>query len=161
MTYTVNRADGATARQRLATRVMDFTFQAPGGTGIVSARRAPFDTRDHEAEQTARSPITLTDDKPASEPVNGATLLDETAALIRRHVVMTEAQAHACALWTGAAHAVDGLQRMPMLLVSSNAPECGKTTAATLLSGLVPRPVMVSNLTPAVLFRCSIGTRRR
>ena len=42
---------------------------------------------------------------------------------------------------------------MPMLLVSSNAPECGKTTAATLLSGLVPRPVMVSNLTPAVLFR--------
>ena len=27
------------------------------------------------------------------------------------------------------------------------------TTAATLLSGLVPRPVMVSNLAPAVLFR--------
>jgi putative DNA primase/helicase len=66
---------------------------------------------------------------------------------------MTVAQADACALWTGAAHAIDGLQRMPMLLVSSNAPECGKTTAATLLSGLVPRPVMVSNLTPAVLFR--------
>lgn len=42
---------------------------------------------------------------------------------------------------------------MPMLLLSSNAPECGKSTAATLLSGIVPRPVMVSSLTPAVLFR--------
>jgi len=114
---------------------------------------AALDSHDHEPEQTARNTITLTDDQPAPEPVNGATLLDETAALIRRHVVMTEAQADACALWTGAAHAIDGLQRMPMLLVSSNAPECGKTTAATLLSGLVPRPVMVSNLAPAVLFR--------
>jgi putative DNA primase/helicase len=42
---------------------------------------------------------------------------------------------------------------MPMLLFSSPTPECGKTTAATTISGLVPRPVMVANLTPAVLFR--------
>lgn len=114
---------------------------------------AAFDTRDDEPDKTASHTITLPDDEPAPETVNGAALLDETAALIRRHVVMTEAQADAGALWTGAAYAVDGLQRMPMLLLSSNAPECGKTTAATLFSGIVPRPVMVSNLTPAVLFR--------
>jgi putative DNA primase/helicase len=135
-------------RRALVAAELKHTAKVPAA--IVTAA---LDTRDHEAEQTARSTITLTDDEPASDPVNGATLLDETAVLIRRHVVMTQAQADACALWTGAAHAIDGLQRMPMLLLSSNAPECGKTTAATLLSGLVPRPVMVSNLTPAVLFR--------
>jgi hypothetical protein len=135
-------------RRALVASALKNTAKLPAA--IVTAA---LETHNHEAEQTAGSPITLTDDEPASEPVSGATLLDETAALIRRYVVMTEAQADACALWTGAAHAIDGLQRMPMLLVSSNAPECGKTTGATLLSGLVPRPVMVSNLTPAVLFR--------
>jgi hypothetical protein len=135
-------------RRALVAAELKRTAKLPAA--IVSAA---LETRDHEPDKTTRDTIALTDDEPAPEPVPGATLLDETAALIRRHVVLTEAQADACALWNGAAHAIDGLQRMPMLLVSSNAPECGKTTAATLLSGLVPRPVMVSNLTPAVLFR--------
>jgi hypothetical protein len=122
-------------RRALVAVALKNTAKLPGA--IITAA---LDTRSHEPEQTARNTVTLTDDEPASGPVSGPTLLDETAALIRRHVVMTEAQADACALWTGAAHAIDGLQRMPMLLVSSNAPECGKTTAATLLSGLVPGP---------------------
>lgn len=97
--------------------------------------------------------IALTDDEPVSEPVDGAMMLDETSTLIRRHVVLTASQADAIALWTGAAHAIDGLDRMAMLLFTSPTPECGKTTAETVISGIVPRPVMVSSLTPAVLFR--------
>jgi putative DNA primase/helicase len=79
-------------------------------------------------------------------------LLAETSAFIRRHVVLSEPQADAIALWTAAAYAIDGLQRMPMLLFSSS-PECGKSTARTAVSAVVPRPIMVSSLTPAVLFR--------
>ena len=48
---------------------------------------------------------------------------------------------------------------MALLLVTSPTAECGKTTAATAISGIVPRPIMVSSLTPAVLFRL-IDTHR-
>ncbi len=102
---------------------------------------------------TSSSTITLTDDEPAVEPVNGATLLDETAALVRRYVVLPRAEADATALWIGAAHAIDALQLMPLLLVSAPVSECGKTTLATVIGGIVPRMIMVSSLTPAVLFR--------
>ena len=40
-------------------------------------------------------------DTPVSE--DRFIVLGETSALIRRHIVMTEAEADACALWTGAA----------------------------------------------------------
>ena len=53
--------------------------------GRLRALAAALDVRDQEPDKTADSTITLTDDEPAPEPVNGAMVLDETAALIRRH----------------------------------------------------------------------------
>ena len=114
---------------------------------------AALATQPNETEKENSSTITLADDEPWPDPVNGAALLDETAAFIRRHVVLREPQADAIALWTAAAHAIDGLQCMPMLLISSVLPESGKSTAAHAVGGLVPRAIMVSSLTPAVLFR--------
>jgi hypothetical protein len=120
-----------------------------GAAALVDAAISGFD----EPDLGKHAPDFLADEVPWHDQVDGAALLDETATRIRRHIVLTEAQADAGALWIGASHAIDGLQRMPMLLFSSHAPECGKTTAATLLTGLAPRSVMVSSLTPAVLFR--------
>jgi putative DNA primase/helicase len=97
--------------------------------------------------------LQLEESEPWSTPVDGEQLLNETAAVIKQYVVLSDAQADTGALWTGAAHAIDGLTLIPMLLLSSPTPECGKTTTATCFSGLVPRPVWVANLTPAVLFR--------
>ena len=95
----------------------------------------------------------LADDEPWPDPVNGAALLDDTTAAIRRHVILGESQAHAAALWTGAAHAIDALDLIAMLLFTSPTPECGKSTAATVMSALTPRALRVASLTPAVLFR--------
>jgi putative DNA primase/helicase len=97
--------------------------------------------------------IALTDDEPAPEPVSGAFLLDETAALLRRYVVMTPAAARACALWVGAAYVLDALVLMPMLLVTAATMRAGKTTLLTLLGAIAPRPLLASNLTGAVLAR--------
>ena len=72
--------------------------------------------------------ITLIDDEPATESVSGAVLLDDTAALARRHVVMSEAQARAVALWTAATYAIDALGCMPILLVTAATMRAGKTT---------------------------------
>ena len=121
-----------------------------GATALADAAiGSARDETDHDGLTTDL----LADDVPWPESVDGAALLEETAIRIRRHIVLTETQADAVALWLGASHAIDGLSRMPMLLLTSTVPDCGKSTVATLLSGLVTRPVMVSNLTPAVLFR--------
>jgi Protein of unknown function (DUF3631)/Domain of unknown function (DUF3854) len=114
---------------------------------------AALTLRADAAKQESPGTITLPDDEPWAEPVEGSSLLSELATLILRHVVMTATEAYAVALWIVAAHAIDALQLMPMLLISSPAPECGKTTAATLIAALVPRAIMVASLTPAVLFR--------
>jgi hypothetical protein len=97
--------------------------------------------------------LQLEEPSPWPTPVDGEQLLNDTVGVIQQYVVLSAAQADTGALWIGATHAIDALTRMPMLLLSSPTPECGKTTAATCFSGLVPRPVMVASLTPAVLFR--------
>ena len=97
-------------------------------------------TRKEKPEKSKQGrDVELEDPEPWAEPVDGVALLAETAAVISRYVILSGPQADAAALWTGAAHAIDGLERMPMLLFSSPVPECGKTTAATTIGGLVPR----------------------
>jgi hypothetical protein len=121
---------------------------------------AALDVRDDEADAaTNTTAITLTDDEPAAEPVNGATLLDETAALLRRHVIMTPAATYICALWIGAAYVIDALALMPILLVTAPTMRSGKTTLLTLIGSIVPRALFASNLTGAVLARAIAAYR--
>ena len=82
--------------------------------------------------------VQLEDPEPWPSPVDGAVLLVETTDVIRRHVILSPAQADAAALWIAAAHVIDGLNRMPMLLLSSPLPECGKTTAAITMRPRAP-----------------------
>jgi putative DNA primase/helicase len=120
----------------------------------ASVVNAALNVGDDEADATTTTTsITLSDDEPSAEPVNGARLLDETAALIRRHVVLTEAQAIAVALWIGASYVIDALWLMAILLISAPTKRAGKTTLLTLLGALVPRALAASNLTGAVLAR--------
>ncbi len=96
---------------------------------------------------------TLADDEPWPHPVDAGALLTATAALIRRHVVLTAAQAGAVALWIAAAHVIAELSVMPILLITAPTMRAGKTTLLMLLSALVPRPLVASNITGAVLVR--------
>ena len=112
---------------------------------------AAFAERD--APTTADADIILPDDEPWPEPVDGATLLDETAAYLRTHLVLTDEGITAITLWIAAAHAVDAFDLLPFLLLSSPVPECGKSTTLFAVECLVPRPINVSNVTGAPLFR--------
>ena len=87
------------------------------------------------------------------EPVDGAALLDETAGLIRRHVVLTAAQADSIALWLAAAYLIDVLAVMALLLITAPTMRAGKSTLLLLLSALAPRALVASNVTGAVLMR--------
>lgn len=106
-----------------------------------------------EKKSVPAAAVTLVDDEPCPEPVAPAALLDATATLIRRHIVLTPAQADALTLWIAAAHLIGVLSVMPILLISAPTMRAGKTTLLMLLSALVPRALVSSNITGAVLVR--------
>ena len=113
---------------------------------------AAFAQRD-DSPTTADADIVLPDDEPWPEPVDGVALLDETAAFLRKHVVLADEGLNAITLWIAAAHALDAVDLMPFLLLTSPVPECGKSTTLFAVECLVPRPINVSNVTGAPLFR--------
>lgn len=91
--------------------------------------------------------------EPWPEAVDGAALLDGLTAVFRRHVVMSESQEIACALWALHAHAHGLRDVSPLLAITSPEKRCGKTTLLHLLYALVPKPQPASNITAAALFR--------
>ncbi len=91
--------------------------------------------------------------KPWGEPVDGATLLNDIARAVSSHVILPAGAATAVALWVLHAHAHDSAWISPLLVISSPAPECGKTTLLTFLGAVVPKPLPASNVTASVLFR--------
>ena len=91
--------------------------------------------------------------EPWPEPVDGALLLDEIIAVFERHLVLPEGAAEAMALWVLFTHAFDAAEVSPRLALLSPVPECGKTSAFSILSRLVRRALLASNVSAAVVFR--------
>jgi putative DNA primase/helicase len=104
---------------------------------------------------SAKAPggIQLVELKPWLEPVDGAKLLDELGGAFKRHLALPEGAPEAMALWVLFAHTHDAHETSPRLAFVSPVPECGKTTALSILRALVPRALPTSNITPAVIFR--------
>jgi len=94
---------------------------------------------------------------PSPEPwptaVDGAQLLGNLAATIRRYAILTAEQADAVALWILFTYAIDGARIAPKLAITSPTPRCGKSTLLALVAALVPRPLVASNISPAAVFR--------
>ncbi len=86
-------------------------------------------------------------------PVNGAELLDEIASAFRCHLSLPDRAPEAIALWVLFAHSFDAWQANPRLLFTSPVPQCGKSTALTMIGSLTPRARLASNITGPVVFR--------
>lgn len=89
---------------------------------------------------------------PWPDPVNGAALLDELAATIRKHVVLEQGASEAAALWAVHTHAIDAFSISPRLGITSVVMRCGKTTLLDVLHSLVREPLVAANATPAGIF---------
>jgi len=98
-------------------------------------------------------PLDMPEPDPWPHPVNGSGLLGALVATLRRHVVMDAAAADGVALWTLACHAFDCFSLFPRLAIMSPEKRCGKTTLLDVLARLVPRPLLVANVTAAAVFR--------
>lgn len=93
------------------------------------------------------------DVEPADNPVDGKALLDELHHTIRRFCILPEGSAPLMAAWVMHAWAHDAADISPVLALTSPEKRCGKTTAVSVLSALVPRAMHAVNISASVLFR--------
>jgi hypothetical protein len=87
------------------------------------------------------------------EPEDGADLLDDLAAFVRRFVVLSAEQASAIALWVVHTHAIEAADSTPYLAVTSAEKRSGKTRLLEVLYELAARARATANTSDAALFR--------
>ncbi len=92
--------------------------------------------------------------EPFNGEVDGAELAKEVEQILQRHVIIPDAGAYVAAtLWVFLTYVFGSFNICPMLLITSPTKRCGKTTLIETLEGLTYRALVVSNLTPAAVFR--------
>jgi putative DNA primase/helicase len=99
------------------------------------------------------SPIELPEIEPWPEPVDGAELLSDIVAQIRRFIVLSPTAALAVALWVLFARAHAAAFHSPRLAVRSPVHRCGKSSLLRVIGMLVGRKVAASSVTAAATFR--------
>jgi putative DNA primase/helicase len=120
----------------------------------VEARRPSFPVRQKGEPLNGQGrSLTLPDVKPWLEPVDGAGLLADLVAAVRRHVILPSHAADAVALWAVWAWLIVHFDIAPRLAVLSPEKRCGKSTLLEILFCLTPRPLLVSGITAAAIFR--------
>jgi hypothetical protein len=97
--------------------------------------------------------VFLADPQPWNDTVNGDDLLLQLEALFNAHLTMPHGASETAALWVVFSHAHDAFQVSPLLAVTSPEKNCGKSTLLALLSAVVRKPLPLSSITSASLFR--------
>lgn len=94
------------------------------------------------------------DVEPWPERVDGAELLTDLTASVKRFMSLSAASAEALALWVLYSYIVVRHGHVaPMLAVTSPEKRCGKSTLLGWLYRLVDRPLLAANITAAAIFR--------
>src|SRR5258707_912883 len=101
----------------------------------------------------SRSALNLPPEEPWPEPVDGRVLLDELRLWLTRFVVLPRWSAEVLALWVVHTYAFALRQVATYIGLESPLRRCGKTTLMTLLSELVNRPEVASNISSPAFFR--------
>ena len=91
--------------------------------------------------------------EPWPEAVDGLALLDGLRDMVKRFVVVPAWAVETLALWILHTYAYELRDVSTYIGIESPERQCGKTTLLTVLSELVNRPVVSSNVSPPALFR--------
>lgn len=91
--------------------------------------------------------------EPWADAVDGADLLDDITHALARHVIADKETLRAAALWATFTWLVDMVQVAPIANITAPEKRCGKSILLTALGKLANRPLQVSNIAPAALFR--------
>lgn len=104
-------------------------------------------------KQAAADDTPFEEVEPWPEPVDGADLLDQIAATVRRFIICSTETAQAVALWVALTWFVDVVQVAPLAVITAPEKRCGKSMLLFLMGRMVPRPIMASSISPSALFR--------
>lgn len=91
--------------------------------------------------------------EPWPEPVDGDALLQQLAQVYTRYLILPDGGATVLALWTLHTYVFEAFDVSPYLTLTSPQKRCGKSTVLMVASALTHAPVLVSNATPAAMFR--------
>jgi hypothetical protein len=116
-------------------------------------RDLPTDAPAKPTEPGQGRALDLADPEPWLEPVDGAALLEDMAALFGRFLVLPDGAAELCALWCLHTFSMDAWESTGYLGIVSAVKGCGKTTGLTLVRLLSRRGLPADSITPAALFR--------
>ena len=120
---------------------------------MFARKRWTTEVAKRRAERDESKKLFLVEPPAWEEPVDGAVLLDDIAAQLKKYLVLPKYAPEAIALWIMHAHALDAFQISPILAMLSPEKRCAKTTTLTIIYNLLPRPVFASNVSPASIFR--------
>ena len=117
---------------------------------LVRAARGDPDKASNSGGATLEFP----DVEPWPEAVDGAALLTDLAASVKRFMSLSDHAAAAIALWTVNSYIVVNHGHIaPIMAVTSPEKRCGKSTLLNWLYLLSDKPLLASNITAAAVFR--------
>lgn len=124
-----------------------------GVRGATELLNKAFGNSQKGANASNGQKILFDDPEPWPDPVDGKELLDQISETIQMFVVLPSGGSESLALWVLFSWLHDAFDISPILDFRSPTKRCGKTTALKVISRLVPRPLMTSNISTASLFR--------
>ncbi|QQS05032.1 MAG: DUF3631 domain-containing protein [Fibrobacterota bacterium] len=139
------RIEYAQARENAAKRL---------GVGKGALDQAVRAAQREEQEATAKSgALTFPEVIPWGERVDGVALLSAIRDTVRDFIVCEDETAVAVALWSAFTWFVDVAKVAPIAIITAPEKQCGKTQLLDIMGKLARRPLPVSNITAAALFR--------
>ncbi len=123
------------------------------GISMADLDREVIALRRQRAESVAGSDMGLHTPEPWPDTVDGAVLLEQFAAEIKRHTILPAHAADAVALWCLKTYVFDCFMISPRLLLTSPDKRCGKSTLLGIIQQLAYKPVTTANASPASIFR--------
>ncbi|MBW8003124.1 MAG: DUF3631 domain-containing protein [Planctomycetes bacterium] len=106
-----------------------------------------------ESESSNGIPILFDNHEPFNQPVDGAALLDEISTTIKRFLILPDEAADTMALYVIFTYIFQDFGIAALLCFISAIKRCAKTRAEIIMSFLCCRPLAVSNISEAALFR--------
>ena len=97
--------------------------------------------------------LSANDVEPFDQEFDYDELVTDLIGSIKNHVVISDHDALAVALWCINAWCYKSFQRCPLLLINAPERECGKTQLLKVVDKLVHKPLETANITLASLFR--------
>lgn len=142
--------------------IIDHTFSgnlkaSPGQLSayIVKSNVIPIKSKSTNKKTRARTgQSAIAVPEPWAEPVDGAQLLSDIAAAIKRHAALPPMAAELLTLWGVGTHAMQqSADIFPRLLISSIDAECGKTLILELLAAFSCKSVLTDDMSAPAIYR--------